>query len=73
MKAEFDTETGEVNVFIEERDMCKSCQKAYRCSLITSIKNCFVYMASSRNFIDNCWDWQPYDVEDAGLAGIKVV
>ncbi len=73
MKAEFNHETDETEVFIEEKDMCKTCQKAYRCSLIVAIKKSFVYMASSRNFIDDCWDWQPYEECNLGLAGIKVI
>lgn len=73
MKAEFNKDNDEIEVYIEEKDMCKTCCKAYRCSLITAVKNSFVYMASSRNFIQDCWDWQPYDDEDSELRGEKVV
>jgi len=73
MKAEFNPETKEIDVFIEDKDMCKSCHKAYRCSLVVSIKNAFVYMASSKNYIEDCWDWQPYDDCDQELSGEKVI
>ena len=73
MRAEFNPETNETDVFIEDEDMCKSCQKAYRCSLVVSIKNSFVYMASSRKYMEDCWDWQPYDEEDLELSGKKVI
>lgn len=73
MKAELNFETDEIDVYIEEKDMCKSCSKAYRCSMITAIKNNFVYMASSKNYIEDCWDWQPYDDDETELNGEKIV
>jgi|GEM_PF-6446387 len=73
MRAEYNSDMEEIDVYIEEHDMCKSCQKAYRCALIVSIKASFVYMASSKNFIEDCWDWQPYDDCDQELIGTKVI
>jgi len=73
MKAEFNSETNETDVYIEEKDMCKSCSKAYRCSLVVAIKSSFVYMASSRNYVEDCWDWAPYDDCDQELSGEKVI
>jgi hypothetical protein len=73
MKAELSRDSKEVEVYIEEKDMCKSCEKAYRCSLIEAIKNSFVYLASSKKFVEDCWDWQPYEEEDKVLEGVKIV
>lgn len=73
MKAEFNSDTDEIDLFIEEKDMCKSCQKAYRCSLVVAVKSSFVYLASSRKYIEDCWDWQPYDESDQELCGEKVL